>query len=95
MCGLPQAVKLANDRLQKFLEPHGCAPTNITAGLWKHKTRPIAFALVVDDFAVKHTNQDDAKHLITTLEKMYICSTDCIGTPAQACRILSRLVGLT
>jgi hypothetical protein len=33
MHGLPQAGKLANDRLQTFLEPHGCAPTNIAAGL--------------------------------------------------------------
>jgi hypothetical protein len=56
MHGLPQAGKLlANDRRQKFLEPHGCSPSDITAGLWKHNTRPIAFALVVDDFAIKHT----------------------------------------
>ena len=76
MYGLPQAGKLANDRLQKFLEPHGYCPTNVTAGLWKHKTRPIAFALVVDDFAIKYTNKDDADHLLTTLEKLYVCSTD-------------------
>jgi hypothetical protein len=76
MHGLPQAGKLAKDRLQTFLEPHGCAPTNIAAGFWKHKTRPIAFALVVGDFAIKCTNQDAAKHLIMTLEKMCVCSTD-------------------
>jgi hypothetical protein len=79
MCGLPQAGKLANDRLQKFLEPHGGSPTDITAGLWTHNTRPIAFASVVDDFAIKCTNPDNAQHLISALEKMHVCSTDWEG----------------
>jgi 4-hydroxy-3-methylbut-2-enyl diphosphate reductase IspH len=38
MHGLPQAGRLADDRLQIFLKPHGCSPVNITAGLWKHKS---------------------------------------------------------
>jgi hypothetical protein len=76
MYGLPQAGKLANDRLTKFLEPHGYVPTAVTPGLWKHKTRDISFTLVVDDFAVKYTKKRDADHLLETLEKMYVCSTD-------------------
>ena len=57
MYGLPKAGKLANDRLRKFLAPFGYAPTDLTAGLWKHHTRPIAFALVMDGFAIKYTNK--------------------------------------
>jgi hypothetical protein len=77
MYGLPQAGKIANDRLQEFLAPHGYAPAGVTHGQWKYKmTKPIAFALVVDDFAIKYTNKDDSNHLLTTLEKMYVCSTD-------------------
>jgi hypothetical protein len=33
MCGLPQAGRLANDRLIKFLAPHGYTPVPITPGL--------------------------------------------------------------
>jgi hypothetical protein len=76
MYGLPQAGKLANDRLTKFLEPHGYVPTGITPGLWKHVTRDIHFTLVVDDFAVKYTALLDAQHLLGTLEQLYVCSTD-------------------
>jgi polysaccharide deacetylase 2 family uncharacterized protein YibQ len=28
-----------------------------------HKTRPIQFALCVDDFGVKYTNDEDVEHL--------------------------------
>jgi hypothetical protein len=76
MCGLPQAGKLANDRLRKLLEPHGCFPTNVTAGLWKHKTRPIAFGLVVDNFAMKHADKTDADHLLPALGQICECTTD-------------------
>lgn len=48
--------------------------TDITAGLWKQKTRPIVFGLVVNDFAVKHTNKDDVDHLLSTVEELCVCS---------------------
>jgi len=32
--------------------------------MWKHVARPIQFCLVVDDFGVKYTNQEDIDHLI-------------------------------
>jgi hypothetical protein len=53
MYGLPQAGRLANDQLVKFLQPHGYAPCKFTHKLWKHDTRKIYFTLVVDDFGVK------------------------------------------
>jgi hypothetical protein len=51
--GLPQAGILANKLLHRRLLPHGYFECPNTPGLWKQKTRPIAFTLVVDNFVVK------------------------------------------
>ena len=45
-------------------------------GLWKHKTGPICFCLVVDDVAVKYVNQADTAHLINTIRKYYPMTVD-------------------
>jgi hypothetical protein len=79
MYGLPQAGKLANDQLIKFLAPHGYTPVALTPGLWTHKSRDIIFSLVVDDFGVRYTTQADADHLISTLERHYQVSVDWTG----------------
>jgi hypothetical protein len=57
MYGLKQAVLLANQLLQKRLEPYDYYPARHTPGLWLHKSRSIAFTLIVDDFAVKCVGQ--------------------------------------
>jgi len=80
MYGLPEAGRLANDRLTKFLAPFGYAPVPITPGLWQHKTQNIAFTLVVDDFGVKYSDQRDAEHLMATLSQQYTASQDWEGT---------------
>jgi hypothetical protein len=49
MHGLKQAGLLSNQLLQKRLTPFGYYPARHTAGLWL----PIAFSLIVGDFAVK------------------------------------------
>jgi hypothetical protein len=79
MYGLPQAGRLANDRLTAFLAPHGYAPVPITPGLWKHDSRDVFFTLVVDDFGVKYTNLTDAQHLMSTLKQLYSVSEDWDG----------------
>ena len=76
MYDLPQAGRIANDRLKKFLEPYGYAPVPITPGLWTHKTNPLTFSLVVDDFGIKYVNRADVDHLIATLQKLYVIKTD-------------------
>jgi hypothetical protein len=76
MHGLPQAGPLANDRLIKFLAPHGCTPVPITPGLWTHSTRPLAFTLVVDDFGMKHIDKADADHLLETSRLLCKASVD-------------------
>jgi len=80
MYGLPQAGLLANLQLQQFLAPHGYAPCAITPGLWCHHTRPIAFALVVNNFAVKYTDKQDAIHLMSALQQHYKVSEDWAAT---------------
>jgi hypothetical protein len=54
--GLKQAGALANADLIKHLAKHDCIPMDRTPELFKHKTRPISFTLVVDDFDVKYVN---------------------------------------
>ena len=53
MYGLPQAGRIAYDKLKIYLAKGGYVPTDRTPGLFKHDTRPIYFSLVVDDFDVK------------------------------------------
>jgi hypothetical protein len=57
---LLQAGILANKVLQRRLALDGYSPTEHTHGLWKHKTRPVWFSLVVDDFGIKYIGCDNA-----------------------------------
>jgi hypothetical protein len=86
MYGLPQAGRLANDRLVKLLGKHGYRPVPLTPGLWKHDTNSITFKLVVDDFGVKYTNRADVDHLLSALKENYEVTEDWSG---------SRYCGLT
>jgi hypothetical protein len=67
MYGLKQAGLLVNQLLQTRLVPFGYYTVRHTPGLWLHKTRPIAFSLVVDDFAVKYVGKQHADHLRNAL----------------------------
>ena len=69
--GLPQAGILANKLLEKRLAPHGCYQCRHTPGLWRQKTRPIKFVLVVDDFSVQYKAKRHADHLFNLLKKDY------------------------
>ena len=59
MYGLPQAGKIANDKLIKELSVKGFEPTNHTPGLLKHITVPMTFAIVVDNLGIKYTHEED------------------------------------
>ena len=76
MYGLPQAGILAQELLEKRLAKEGYKQSKIINGFWKHKTRPISFTLVVDDFAVKYVKEEDAEHLINTIKKYYPLKID-------------------
>ncbi len=77
--GLSQAGILANKLLRKRLTPKGYHECKQTPGLWQHATRPISFALVVDDFGVKYTNKADVDHLIECLKEDYDLTQDWAG----------------
>jgi hypothetical protein len=73
---LKQAGLLANQLLQTCLAPFGYYPARHTPGLWLHKTRPISFTLVVDDFTVKYVDKHHAEHLRNVLLQTYELITD-------------------
>ena len=79
MYGLPQAGILANKLLESRLNLHGYAQMPLTNGLWRHKTRPITFSLVVDDFGIKYVNVDDVLHLKNILLQHYPVTEDWTG----------------
>jgi hypothetical protein len=76
MYGMQQAGFLANHLLQTRLEPFGYYPARHTPGIWLHKTRPISFTIVVDDFAVKYVGKHHAEHLWNALLRTYELTTD-------------------
>jgi hypothetical protein len=64
--GFPQAGKSVNNQLIVVLAPFGYLPVPIAARLWRHLKRDITFYLIVDNFGVKCTNQDNADYLIAS-----------------------------
>ena len=76
MYGLPQAGKIANDKIKLHLAKFGYEPAPITPGLWSHKTCPLQFSLVVDDFGIKYERQEDITHLLDELKTIYKISED-------------------
>jgi hypothetical protein len=79
MYGLKQAGLLANQLLQKRLAPFCYYLARHTPGLWLHKTRTIAFSIIVDDFAVKYMGKHHADHLRNALLQSYELTTDWEG----------------
>jgi hypothetical protein len=80
MYGLKQAGILTNQLIQTRLAPFGYYPARYTPGLWLHKTRPISFTLIVDDFAVKYVGKQHAEHLRNALLRTYELATDWTAT---------------
>jgi hypothetical protein len=76
MCGLKQLGLFANQMLQTRLAHFGYYPARHTHVLSMHKARPVAFSLVVDDFAVKYVGKQHADHLRNALLKSYELTTD-------------------
>jgi len=72
--GLPQAGIIAQELLKEQLAKEGYSQSQLTPGLWKHKSQPISFKLVVDNFGIKYENNANSHHLINTVKKNYVCS---------------------
>ena len=79
MYGLPQAGVLANNLLKERLSEHDYFELPHTPGLFMHKTRPIWFTLVVDNFGVKYVGEEHANHLMSVLHEFYDVEEDWTG----------------
>ena len=79
MHGLPQAEKIANDKLKLYLAKFGYESAPITSDLWRHQTRPPHFSVVVDDFGIKYELQEDITYLLNALKSIYNISEDWYG----------------
>ena len=79
MYGLPQAGRLAYDKLVKHLAIYGYVPCKRTPGLWQHITKDTKFTLVVDDFGIKYHSHANAEHLIAAIKDGYECTVDWDG----------------
>jgi hypothetical protein len=60
MYKLPQVGIIAQELLADQLKLHGYSQSNTTPGLWKHKSCPLVFSLVVNDFGVKYVGKENA-----------------------------------
>ncbi len=77
--GLPQADILANKRYRQKLAPFEYVKHVNMFGLWYHESRPISFALMVDDFWVKYKNKDNVDHLVASIKTTYTLTKDWSG----------------
>jgi hypothetical protein len=75
MYGLPQAGRLAQEKLVKVLYAHDYYMCKSTTCLFKHKVLPTEFTLTVDDFAISHM-PDDLQHLLDALQSVYPITFD-------------------
>ena len=79
MYGFPHSGLIANELLAKRLNKHGYFQSKLVPGLWAHRTRPIQFSLVVDDFGVKYVGEEHARHLENVLTEHYKVTCDWTG----------------
>jgi hypothetical protein len=71
MYGLPQSGANSHDELEERLNKEGYYKSTLAPALWKHKTRPTQFVLIVDDFGIKYFSKEDVDHLVNSLKKYY------------------------
>ena len=79
MFGLLQAGRIAYGRLKIHLEKHRYQPVKFTTRLWTHKSRPVSFTLIVDDFGIKCVGNKNAEHLIQALQWLYKITINLYG----------------
>ncbi len=76
MYGLPQSGSNSHDELKERLNKDGYFKSPLVPALWKHKTQPTQFVLIVDNFGIKYFTTEDLDHLINTLKKYYDVKVD-------------------
>ena len=78
--GLKQAGRIAHDDLVKHLETAGYRKAELVEGYFYHETRDIDFTLVVDDFLIRYTNDNDLEHLRECIGQNYKFKVDLNAT---------------
>ena len=73
--GLKQAGKIAHAGLVERLAEAGYTKTMVE-GYFRHDSRAIDFTLVVDDFLIKYTRDEDLQHLRDAIGKYYTFKVD-------------------
>ena len=77
---MKQPEKVANDWLVQHLAKYGYAPCKRTPDIWQYATRPMVFALCVDDFGMKYVGKQHANHLMDALCARYKIKCDWTGS---------------
>ena len=78
--GLSQAGRLAKEKLISLLAGNGYNIPDNTGCLFRHETRVIAFALVVNDFVIKYEHRDYVEYLLAAIEQEYSLEADWSGS---------------
>jgi hypothetical protein len=76
MYGLKRAGILAQQQLVKHLAEADYIQDDATPCLFKHKTKPVSFCIVVDDFAIQYIGKDNANHLLDKIKEKYTIKED-------------------
>ena len=80
MYGHPASGRLANADLVQHLAAHGYAQDDNVPCMFAHSKAPISFSLVVDDFGIKYTNDEDIADLVRVLKLKYQLRVDLTGS---------------
>ena len=83
MYGLLQSGIISNKLLKERLQEYGYDELPDMPGLFKHKTRPVWFSLVVEDFGIKHIGKENAKYIIYILKDFYEVKVETITFQTQ------------
>jgi hypothetical protein len=78
--GLPQAGRLAFEKLSRLLKKHDYTACRNTPCLFKHATNGVTFTLVVDDFAIKYTDKASVEHLFASIREECRLEVDWAGS---------------
>ena len=53
--GIKQSIKIAHDQIKNHLAQLDYFPCQHTPSIWRYKTQPISFTLLVDNFGIKYS----------------------------------------
>ena len=88
MYGLTQEGIIYHTQVRGHIPLFGYKPCQYTPGIWEHESRVNKFCLVIDDFGIKYTSDNDLQYLLSALREKYKILVDMEG--ALFCGINSK-----